>query len=339
MVKNLPKRKKEPYWREIKRQKKAKKKKKNIIFCFFLIGILVLTAFLFKAVKVYQKSVWQSYERINLVFPGCQPLIVFSYAKSPSDTLLGENGTLVAILIPSDTQIKVVHGYGDYRVEAIEKLEKLEKRKLLASSLEQALNLPINGFVKTGNCPVETKLENLKDFFSKSLLSGLLGETETNLTRWDLARLFWAGRKLNLAQVKKLDLQALSVLEKVILPDGSQVYKISEEKLMLITKEHFREESLRKEALAVEILNGTDEPGLAEKAARMLLNLGVEVVGLDNAPDRENCVLKGKMELKKTYTAKRLKAIFNCQFLKGEVSGADLSLILGREYVRKLKEK
>lgn len=330
MIRGLPKKQKKPRWQQEQSQKKVKKQKRLFRFWLMITAFLFLLGASFKAIKIYRESIWQGEERISLVV-SCQPLAVFSYSSYEPD--------LVSVLAPEDTQIEAIYGYGKYKLSSIPKLENLEKRRLLAESVEQALGVPIEGFIAYKDCRIG-KETDLKDLFLKSISSAFLGKGETNLSRWDLVRLFLAARDVKKSSVRRLDLEVLGVLEEVTLPDGSQVWEISPEKFDLKLKEHFRDEKARREGLAVEVLNGTDHPGLAEGAARILVSMGLKVVGVGNAPEkRQSCVLLGSGESKKSYTAKRLRRIFGCKFYEEAPERADLSLILGEAYWQKLKEK
>lgn len=267
---------------------------------------------------------------MNVVLP-CQPFVVFSFS-SPSPTL-------TKITTPGETQIEVIHGYGQYKLEAIPKLEELEKRKLLAESLEYSLKIPIDGFITLDDCQAGERIDT-KKFFRKVLIKAFFGEGETNLASWDIFRLFLAIRSVAPSQVKDFDLEAFGVLEKVTLPDGSQVFKIQLQKFWLKAKDLLIEERARKEGLSVEILNAAGEPGLAEDASKILLNVGLEVVGIGNSPEeKDECLVEGTSQSKRSYTAGRLVKIFDCQFVSKKPEKADLTLVLGKDYWRRINQR
>lgn len=328
---NLPRKQKKPRWQREQAAKKTKKQKSAFKFWFLVSAFLFLAGFCLKAIKIYRESVWQGEGRVSIVF-SCQPLVLFSYSSF-------EQSSLVSLLIPGDTQIEVIHGYGKYKVSSIPKLEELEKRELLTESVEQALGVPIEGFIKLTDCQASYE-EEVKKLFLKSISSAFLQKAETNLGKWDLARLFLAARGVKGSQSRKLDLKTVGVLDEVTLPDGSQVWEVSVEKFDLKLGEYFQDEKARQEGLAIEVLNGTDHPGLAEGAARILENLGLELVGVSNAPEKKDeCYLFGSSRVKKTYTARRLMKIFDCQYQEGQPEKADLSLVLGEAYWRKLGQR
>jgi len=328
MVKNLPKKQKKPRWQREQGAKKVKKQKKAFKFWFLVSAFLLALGFTFKAIRVYRQSVWQGEGRVSLVV-SCRPLVVFSYQEQ----------SLVSLLIPENTQIETVHGYGKYKISSLPKLEKLEERELLAESVEQALGVPIEGFVRVSDCQVSSE-EEAKRLFLKSISSAFLQKAETNLGKWDLARLFLAARRVRVSQSWRFDFQTVGVLDELTLPDGSQVWEVSPEKFDLKLGEYFQDEKARKEGLAIEILNATDHPGLAEGAARILVNLGLKLVGVGNASEKKDkCYLSGSSRVRKTYTAKRLVRIFDCQYQEKEPEKADLSLILGEAYWQKLNQK
>lgn len=330
MVKNLPKKQKKPRWRREQDQKKTKKHKKTVGFWLFLSFLLLFLGATFKLFTLYRQRVWQGEERVNLVI-SCQPTAVFSYATSPS--------SLTMLTIPENSQIEVINGYGQYKLEAISRLEEIEKKDLLAESVERALAVPIEGYLEYDNCQVEDETQ-VKNLFLKALGTSFLKKGKTNLSQWDLVRLFLASRKVPASQVKTFNLKAYGVLNEVTLPDGSQVFEISPEKFSLKIKDLLFEEKARKEGLSVEVLNATGSFGLAEGAAEMLLNMGLEVVGIGNTPKKQaGCLLQGEGANKKTFTGRRLARVFDCQYVSEAPEKADFSLILGEDHWRKLNER
>lgn len=327
---NLPQKQKKPRWQKEQADKRVKKTKKTLKFWLFLSALLIFLGASFKLLRIFSQSVWRGEERVSLVF-SCEPFTVFSFS-SPGPSL-------TKITLSPKTQIEVIHGYGQYKLEAIPKLEELEKRKLLAQSLEYSLKIPIDGFIRLDDCQAGERIDT-KKFFRKVLIKAFIGEGETNLTKWDLSRLFWAMRSVAPSQVKDFDLEAFGVLEEVTLADGSQVFKIQPEKFWLKAKDLLIEERARKEGLSVEILNAAGQPGLAEGASKILLNMGLKVVGIDNALEKkDDCLVEGLRQNRKSYIAKRLLKIFDCQYVEKAPEKADLSLILGEAYWRKLKVK
>lgn len=335
-MRKLPRFEKKTTWRN-QRQKKQKRRKKIIFSLLLLFAGILFVLLIFKVWTSFRQSRWLGQGRISLVF-SCNPLTIFSYQQIKADDYSYES-TLSVVSIPEKTLIKTIHGYGDYRIESLPKLEVLEKRNLISESLENTLSIPIEGFVNLGDCSLSGETE-AKNIFLKGLLQSFFSNGRTNLSKWDLIRLFWSSRNLKVEQIKRLDLETAGITSLQTLPDGSQLLKISPEKMEAQAAEFFRDEVGRRESLAIEVLNATDYPGLGERAVRILSNLGLEVVRVGNESHQyKECLLLGSRLTAKTYTVRRLREIFNCTFKEEELQRADLSLILGQDYFAKLEEK
>jgi hypothetical protein len=104
----------------------------------------------------------------------------------------------------------------------------------------------------------------------------------------------------------------------------------------------FRDELIRQEAFAVEILNATQQSGLAQKAAVFWENLGGRVIRVGDykeSLDRTKLIVNG--EVAKSYSFKVLKFFFNpdCLLVEENVSRVDMSLVLGEDYWKIMAEK
>ena len=74
----------------------------------------------------------------------------------------------------------------------------------------------------------------------------------------------------------------------LLLPDGSRVTALDQAKLGQFETNRFEDNSVRDEALSVGIYNATDYPGLAEKVARIITNMGGRVIFTLNSPEKKD---------------------------------------------------
>lgn len=97
----------------------------------------------------------------------------------------------------------------------------------------------------------------------------------------------------------------------------------------------FKDEHLVEEHLKIQVLNGSGESGVARWAARVVRNIGGEVIRVDNF-DRQDLV-RGYLFLESSgsYTASRLARIFNVSDSRppreGSEARADITIVLGSE--------
>lgn len=99
---------------------------------------------------------------------------------------------------------------------------------------------------------------------------------------------------------------------------------------------YFRDDRLVAEHLKIQVLNGSRKGGLAASAARVVRNIGGEVIRVDNF-DRQDLV-KGYLLMESgSYTASRLARIFGVSDSRppreGSESRANITLILGSENI------
>jgi hypothetical protein len=323
--------------------KRLPKKRKKISSLRLILGAIICLFFFGIGWRTYQgfhQSVWDGNSQINLVLAS-QPVTLVSFSPA--------RGSLKILLIPDKTFIETTHGYGQYRVEALEGLGELEKRpSLLAESCQEFLGLPVDGWLGGGRQEMifsqtgEEGERQSKQTITNQLFQLIKKKEETNLTRWDLFRLWRQISQVRFDKVSLIDLGKTSALLAKTLPDGTPGFEIDQNRLDNLLARYFQDEQLGEEGLSLEILNATDHAGLASQGARIITNLGGRVVGIKDWPSRsDQCQIRSKPERMGSYTLKRLAKIFACQLTSGDLgdSRAEAVIILGEDYWRKLKEK
>lgn len=322
--------------RKMKRIKPGEKKikRRRILRAVFLVMTLAfLAGLVFRFFGFISQAKWDGRTRLNLAL---QAEVVSLASYSPSDE------RLTILVIPGQTFIEAIHGYGPYRAESIYPLGELEKKggELLSGSLQEYLGIPVQAYAVFGdlamrkNQPSETKKSLVKGIF------GLLGKRsgQTSLTIWDLLRLGWKVKKVKPSRISIVNLEETSASSQVVLPDGSGAIRVDTDRVDRIVSRFFPDEHLKHEGLAVAVLNGTEHEGLARRAARVLENIGGRVVSVGEAAKTEECEVRSLAKHKDSDTVRRLKETFNC-FWGGEAleeQRASVVLILGESYWQKL---
>lgn len=164
---------------------------------------------------------------------------------------------------------------------------------------------------------------SLQEFLGAPV-DGWLGE-ETNLNIWDRFRVWWKIKSVKANMVKTIDL--------------SKSLTVDPAKLDLELAGVFKDLEIVSEHLTVEVLNGSGKPEMANRAGRLITNLGATVIILGNSEKESGpCEIKADEKVLKSFTGQRLKKIFNCRevLLKPGESRADLQLIIGLDYWQKL---
>ncbi len=321
----------QPRWQKEQKEKKQKINFLVIRLWLFVICLLLLGGITFKVFQLVRRSLWNGRDRINFVLKG-EETILASFEPNQENLSL--------ILIPNQTLLEVCHGYGKYKVEAIPGLEKLEKREaLLAESAQESLAVPVEGWIGMSN--VKCQMSNVKEKILCEMGNQIFQKKITNFSRWDLARLWWEIKKVKAGNVEILDLGKLNVLTQSKLPDGTVVFEIDSSILDPLIQKYFSDLAFKQEGFSIEVLNGTTHLGLAEKGARILSNLGGEVVWVGNSEaGSEKCVVGSGKNKKETYTVRKIIKIFGCSWQEKKEEGkTEITVILGENYWQKLSQK
>ena len=141
-------------------------------------------------------------------------------------------------------------------------------------------------------------------------------------------------------KVKSIALAETNVLKKESLADGSEVLVTEFFRLDELVKKYFADSRIKKEGIKIEILNATDYPGLANQLARLVTNMGGEVISVANssinppADGLTSSIQYQEKELKKNYTLQKLERILGVKAEIGEMaeSRADLVILVGEDY-------
>lgn len=324
------------------KRRRQETKKKGIKRWPLILAFVLLCFLTGKLIFSYQKRIWQQ-GRFNFVLVD-DAVFVFSLCQ--------RDKSLNVVKIPENTYLEVTSGFGLYRVGAVYPLGQLEGRggPLLMETIQEFLGVPIEAYtnisskLKAQSAKLDKeKIVDLKrkviswQIFLKprKTLRFLKRDLETNLTFWDLAKIWWQLKKVNPAKLYYLDLDQRGTLIDFSLPDGGIGKKGDPLLLDSLLVQFFFEPQVREEKISIQVLNGTDYPGLARQASRIITNLGVKVAEMAKTEERvERCQLRGTGKELKSFTFQKIQKIFDCQVIRQETEG--LKLIIGEDYKKKL---
>lgn len=329
-------------WRSAQSKiKKSKQVKLALIVLGIIGGLLILswaTRFanqMFSPLNTQLQTrsyIWNGKFNLNLMVR-TKEISLFSYNP--------KQGKIVIINIPNETMLEVPGGFGSWQLRSIYDLGESEKSgggdKLLASSLASFLGVPIDGFLDFSKQKPRSTGE-IVDILRANPFSGinLLNLLKTDLTPWELIRLKMGVSGVRFDKIRRLDLVKLNVLEKQKLPDGQETYFGDPVKLDSVLTD-LADPVFQFEHISIAIFNATDMPQLAQKWARVITNLGGNVIITANADAK---LKKTQIQGIKSQTSERLKQIFAISDkIKPKeddmVSRAQINLILGEDYAVK----
>lgn len=318
--------------------KKSKQVKLALIVLGLILGFLILSLAIRFVNQMFsplntrsgvKNYIWSGKFNFNLMVRA-KGISLFSYNPK-----LGE---VVIINIPDETFLEVPRGFGSWQLRSIYDLGESEKagegNRLLASALSSFLGVPVDGFLDFKYRTESTK--GIVDILRANPFSGinLLNGLKTDLTPWELIRLKLGVSGVRFDKIKEINLIKLNVLDKQKLPDGQEVYYGDPVKLDSVLAD-LADPTLVSEHISIAILNATGVPQLAQKWARLITNLGGNVIITANAPGQ---LKKTQIQGVQSQTSERLRQIFAIgDKIKPETSNlassrAQINLILGEDY-------
>ncbi len=314
-------------------EQKANRKKRLIGGLLFFICIVVIALTFVFWWMVWGGGVWDGTRRLNIIV-NTNPLYLLSFENQDRE--------LTVVTIPLESYLPVTSGYGDYKAGSIFTLGNLDKKigggLLLSGTISNTFGLPIDGYID---------LNGKKLAFSQIFTPQKLWEINTDkftrrkgintdLDPSTLNRFLVAVMNLRTDQIKIYNLDELSVTERYLLPDKTEIRKIDTNKLDKLMEDKFREYEIVEENVSVAIYNAGTKSGVAYGVARIISNIGGKVVVVGNADEKikDECQIGGMPKDSATY--KRLKYIFDC--VEAEMPPtkkvSDIFLYIGEGYNR-----
>lgn len=288
-----------------------------------------------------KKYIWNGEFNINLLV---RTPVVSVVSYSPKE----EKITIISI--PDETFLDVPHGFGKWQLRAVYDLGRSQDGiggdKLLSDTVASFLAIPIDGFLDLSSLKKQKSAVEMINTIRANPFSGFgfLSSLKTNLTMWELLKLFKSIGGVRFDKVKELDFAKLNVLEKDTLADGTPIFTADPIKLDSVLAS-LADPAVVTEHKSIAILNATDHPQLAQKWARVVTNLGGNVIITTNANTRLKMT---QVTGEQSPTLKRLRQIFDlgcqnnpkCDTIKSSdedivSSRAQINLLLGEDYFLK----
>ncbi|MDO8570122.1 MAG: LCP family protein [Candidatus Daviesbacteria bacterium] len=252
--------------------------------------------------------------------------------------------SLLVLKIPDETYLSVPFNFGKWSLGSVYKLGQSESAPMGASlykkTLEENLGIPINGYIidQKDKQSFEKTLETLRQNPLENI--SFLRKVKTDLSFLEYWKLFWSLKGVRFDKVKILDLGDSDLTSWTILRDGSRVISLDQDELDNYIQKYFADSKITDEGLSIGVYNTTDHSGLAEKAARLIENMGGRVVFIANSKSHlDQSIVLGT----KSYTFDILNRIFGQNLSSKpqnlDSSRADINLFLGEDYFMKYNSK
>jgi len=314
-------------WKEIQSRTKIKKRTKLALGVLALIAGLLIASWAIRFTQsLFSPYIWNGQFNINLLVRNPRIFLLSYNPKEEKITILN---------IPDELFLDVPFGFGKWQLRSIYELGQSQKQiggdRLLADTLTNFLAIPIDGFLDFSALQDQKSATEVVEFLRKNPFSGLnfLSALKTDLTIWELLRLKLGMGRVRFDKVKELNLDKLSVLDRENLPDGTPVYTTDPVKLDSVLSD-FADPAITFEHKTIAVLNTTGQPQLAQKVARLITNLGGNVIITTNASQKlQKTLIQGEQSL----TLRRLKQIFR---LSDKINSSDENIISSRAQINVL---
>lgn len=289
------------------------------------VFLLLLAAGVWKVWSEIKVSKLAEFERYNIVVTSRTNEIVLLVSLDK----LGKTAELIEL--PPDLYVDVPYGYGKYQIGAVWGLGELDKKGglLIKATVQDFIGVPVDGYLRTGGV---RGVGDVREILNIQLLENLIkGGVDTDLSAIDIGKLVITAGSLRFDKVKFFQLDKLGILEELVLADGSKAKTVDLARIDYYLNGNLQENTIVSENLKGEVLNSGEEIGLGTKAARVLTNLGVDVVNVGNDQgdqgDRD-CKVRTAKENFKKLTVLRVAGTFGCKITEGQSDRADFSLII-----------
>jgi len=308
---------------------------------FTFAAIVALLIVVVVGYRVATRRVWTDSARVSFVLQESDPsspnsgVYVVSYLSSQEQ--------LVIVSFPEGMKIEAVGGFGPWRVESLYPLGEMQEKggELLHRSFAEFFGVGVEGWLVTDKVGVEMSRGNARSILRRIFGRALIGKARTNFGLWDLFRLWNAIGAVRLHNVELVDLSRSGAVVEQSQPDGSVTFTADLELLDQLSRRLFSHPELIEEGVAVAVLNGTNHRGLGARVARIVRNMGGDVVVVsDYSRTEEMTTLWASQDdlLKNSTTRQLSKALFIERVLVGETSQqrADILVVVGEDYWTRL---
>lgn len=294
-------------------------------------------------------NIWQKDEPLSLVVEGKETYFL-------SLDLI--QGNLTLIKVPEESSVNVPFGYGNWPIRSVYGLGQSEQppfgARLLSQTVSSLFGLPVNGYLlfpeKSNNLKAEDIIQKARS--NPLNLFSIVRQSRTNLSLKEYISFWWNIRKIRSDKIEVIDLGESSVSSWKNLADGSRVLTLDQFKIDALAQKKFEDTKIKDEGLTIGIFNTTDHPGLAERASRLITNMGGRVVFTTNLDSHlENSLVTEQSKTttnKISYTLARIRGIFvlpTCQKVnakspskcmpsgfKYQQMSADINVFLGEDF-------
>jgi len=193
-------------------------------------------------------------------------------------TVNGKDKSAVVFPLPDTMMIDTLYGYGQYKVESLPGLGKLEKLPytFITQTLAFGLGIDVRDVVIFSGDFNITSTKGLQRVFAETLTL----KAESSFPYYDRYLMWNVLRSLRKDKLNAVDVTSANVLKRATTPGGEPGYTIDVLKMDALVTQLFTDVAYRKEGRTIAVVNTTSEARLATRVARTLTLMGIDVVNI-----------------------------------------------------------
>lgn len=253
--------------------------------------------------------------------------------------------------IPNELYLDVPYAFRSWPARSIYDLGQAENPsfggQLLKETLGNTFGVPVDGYILVqdhwANASFDKTLETIRQNPIQYFL--FLKSIKTDLTLGELINLWNQSKKIHSFKIEVVDLEKSAITKWQVLSDGSRILALDNGKVDQFAQSLFEDNTLNLENYTIAIFNSTDNVGLAEKAARIIINSGGRVILTGNWEEaqKESKVFGrdslSKIRLAQIFAPNCLKSCAQVSNLDNVSSRADIILILGEDFAQQFQAR
>jgi hypothetical protein len=261
------------------------------------------------------------------------------------------NKKLTLLSLPDNTYLEVPKGYGWWGLDKVYELGQEQEpaigAELLHLSLQNLIALPLDRLIIAGESDQTKTVSELVESWRSNPVFAWIGlrSIQSNFTPAEKWQFLFSLSGTRQDKFRILDLYQSDITDNRLLPDSSRVLGVNQIKLDLFIRDQLIDQQIFQEGYAIAVYNATNHPGLANDLARIITNLGGNVIISSNS---EQLIQESKVVLQdadptiaKSSTFERLSYLVSPNCFKNVCTSDDpkitrsrgqIVIVLGEDY-------
>ncbi|MFZ2024931.1 MAG: hypothetical protein WAV51_01435 [Microgenomates group bacterium] len=308
---------------------KTRQKRTHRFFLGVLVGVFLLAIGGILAFFICTSQIPRG--RLGIVLQG-NPTMFVSWESDRS--------RFAIFLLPESMQIEAVQGYGWYGLDALWKLDLMDRHggTVYKNSIQDALASPVRWYATGVNTADQvtdkgSAIGTIQHRLSFLNIFHMIVSGKTNIQPFEAWYVWNQIQQMGSDSMTLYDFQHGQLSSDITMPDETIIPRFDSAKYDALVGNTLEDTPFRQEGLRIALYNTTGTPGIAQKIARLIEHMGgfVVFVGNEEHPTMGNCEVTGENSMLSSRTAQFFRTFYGCSLhetLEGK-GRADIIVRLG----------